>query len=214
MSEADFLRHRERLRAWLLGKEYYKAVEALEYAARFHTGVRKDGITKEFMHQLAIGHYLRTLPGIRQQEKVLSVAFLHDLLEDHNVPVEILKEKFGSEVVEAVVLLSKKVDNKKKAIELYFSEIGGNPIASIVKGGDRIHNHQTLGNVFTCKKQKEYIQETEEFILPMLRDARNNFPDQELAYENIKHALKGQIELLRLSIEAKTQLEQLTSKEV
>ena len=214
MSEADFLRHRERIRAWLLGAKYYKAVEALEYASKYHTGIRKDGITREFMHQLAIAHYLRTLPNVRQQEHVLIVAFLHDLLEDYNVPVETLKSKFGAEVVEAVLLLSKKVDNKKKAIELYFSEIGANPIASVVKGGDRIHNHQTLGNVFTCKKQKEYIQETEEFILPMLKEARNNFPDQELAYENIKHALKGQIELLRLSIEAKIQLEELTKKEI
>lgn len=211
-AEADFLRHRERNRAWLLGKEYFKAVEALEFASKFHVGLRKDGVTPEFAHQIAIINYLRTLPNLREREKVLIVTCLHDLVEDYDVSIELLRNKFGHEVVEAVLLLSKKIDDKKKATELYFSEIGANPIASIVKGGDRVHNHQTMG-IFTCKKQIEYISETETYILPMLKEARNSFPDQELAYENIKHALKGQIELLRLSIEAKTQLEQLTHKD-
>ena len=48
-----------------------------------------------------------------------------------------------------------------------------------------------------------YIAECEAYILPMLAEARNNFPDQELAYENIKHALKGQIELIKLVIRAR-----------
>lgn len=205
----DFLRHRERFRAWLLGKEYYKAVEGLEYASKQHNGMRKDGITPEFHHQISIAHYIRTLPNLRNQQLTLLAALLHDVVEDYNVSLEELEKKFGFEVVQIVLLLSKIVKGHKKDISEYYLAMSLDPIASIVKGGDRIHNFQTMAGIFTCKKQLAYIEECENYILPMLKEARNNFPDQELAYENIKHALKGQIELLRLSIEAKVALEKI-----
>lgn len=207
--EIRFLRHRERFRAWLLGKEYYKAVEALEFAAKLHTGIRKDQVTPEFHHQISIGHYLRTLPNLRNQELVLTVGLLHDTLEDKDIPPEEISERFGKPVADAVWLLSKKYRGKKKEPREYYEAMTICPFASVVKGGDRIHNFQTMHSVFTCEKQLKYIAECEEHILPMLREARNNFPDQELAYENIKHALKGQIELLRLSIEAKNKIGEL-----
>jgi (p)ppGpp synthase/HD superfamily hydrolase len=190
------------MRSWLLGKEYFKAVEALEFASKYHTGIRKDGVTPEFHHQISIAHYLRTLPRLRDQEKVLIVAFLHDVVEDFGVSPEVISAKFGEGVSIAVMLLSKKIKEEKKSIPNYYSAMRANHIASIVKGGDRIHNFQTCSGVFTLEKQEKYITETEEYILPMLKESRNNFPDQELAYENIKHALKGQIELIKIAIDA------------
>ena len=207
MSDSSYKRHRERFRAWMLGKGFYRAVEALEYAAKFHTGMRKDGITPEFHHQISIGHYVRTLSGLRHPELALIVAMLHDLLEDYDLPAESIESRFGKEVLDAVLLLSKEYLGNKKSAKKYYHAMAHDPIASVVKGADRVHNFQTMPAVFTCKKQLEYIQECESYILPMLKEARNRFPDQELAYENIKHALKGQIELLKLSIEAKVQLQ-------
>jgi GTP pyrophosphokinase len=206
---AEFLRHRERIRAWLLGRKYYKSVEALEFAAKFHTGIRKDGRTPEFHHQISIAHYIRTLHNLRMPEEVLTTAFLHDVVEDYDVSPDEIEARFGREVREAVLLLSKKFRGEKKAPEEYYKAMRTNSIASVVKGSDRIHNFQTMHSVFTCEKQLRYICECEQFILPMLAEARNNFPGQELAYENIKHALKGQIELLKLSIEAKIQRDEL-----
>jgi len=211
-SPSKFTRHFERFRAWMLGKEYYKAVEALEYAAKYHNGIRKDGVTPEFHHQVSIGHYVRTLPNLRSQELALITSILHDIVEDYDVPIEVLSERFGKDVSDAVLLLSKKYKGKKKDISDYYKSMNNNPIASVVKGADRIHNFQTMAAVFTCKKQLAYIEECEAYILPMLKEARNNFPDQELAYENIKHALKGQIELLRLSIEARVKLEEINKE--
>lgn len=200
---AEFLRHRERMRAWLLGKEFYNAVRALEFAAKYHVGIRKDGVTPEFHHQISIAHYLRTLPNLRNQEDVLVVAFLHDLVEDYDVPPDTIRAQFGEQVCSAVVLLSKKYMGQVKPTEEYYRAMRGNPLASICKGADRIHNFQTMPSVFSCEKQLRYIGECEAHILPMLAEARNQFPDQELAYENIKHALKGQIELIKLVIKAK-----------
>jgi len=200
---AEFYRHRERMRAWLLGKEYYNAVRALEFAAKYHVGLRKDGTTPEFHHQISIAHYLRTLPNLRDQELVLITIFLHDVVEDYDVPPDTIRAQFGETVCNAVLLMSKVCRGKKKGTEEYYAAMHGNPIASVCKGADRIHNFQTMPSVFSCEKQLRYIAECEAHILPMLAEARNNFPDQELAYENIKHALKGQIELIKLVIEAR-----------
>ena len=192
--------------SWMLGKEYFKAVESLEYAASVHTGIRKDGVTPEFHHQISIGHYTRTLPSLRNQELTLITVLLHDVIEDYNVPSEDILSRFGQDVTNAVLLLSREVNGVRKPQKNYYDDMSGNPIASIVKGADRIHNFQTCSEVFTIDKQEKYIDETEIYIIPMLKKARDNFPDQELAYENIKHALKGQIEFLRLVIKARKEL--------
>lgn len=199
----EHLRHKERLRAWMLGRDFYDAVRAFEFAAEQHTGLRKDGVTPEFHHQVSIAHYVRTLSNLRDVQSTLMSVYLHDTLEDKNVEADYIRTQFGDVVCTAVLLLSKKFPGYKKSAEEYYSAMVDNPIASIVKGADRIHNFQTMPAVFTCEKQLKYIEECETYILPMLAKARNRFPDQELAYENIKHALKGQIELIKLMIEAR-----------
>lgn len=50
---------------------------------------------------------------------------------------------------------------------------------------------------FTKEKQLSYTEETEKFVLPMLKTARRNFPEQESVYENEKLLLKSQIVLIR-----------------
>lgn len=203
MTFSKFLIHRERIRAFLLGRSFYVAVEALEFAAGYHTGTRKDGETPEFHHQISITHFARTLPNLRFEEEVLCAALLHDVVEDYDVPIETIRTRFGERVADAVLLLTKKYRGIKKDTAQYYREIAECPIASIVKGCDRIHNFQTMPNVFSSEKQVKYMAECKEHILPMLKTARNRFPDQELAYENIKYALKSQIDLISLIVEAR-----------
>jgi (p)ppGpp synthase/HD superfamily hydrolase len=196
------------LRYWLLGKGYYKAVDALEFAGSYHTGYRKDGVTPEFEHQVRITHYLRSLnTSLMFPEETLAASLLHDVVEDHPVPVVEIYHRYGEQIGIAVDLLTK---TKGKDTFQYYQQMVDNPVASIVKGGDRIHNVQTMQGVFNYDKQLRYCNEVVEYILPMLRNARRKFPQQEPAYENIKHMLNSQIELVR-EIGKQTQLE-LASK--
>jgi hypothetical protein len=55
-----------------------------------------------------------------------------------------------------------------------------------------------MAEVFTLEKQKKYIKEVLDLFFPMLKNARRNFPAQVLAYENIKHMLKSQIQLIEV----------------
>ena len=186
------------IRYWCLGRKYFKAVKALEYASQFHTGTRKDGITAEYDHQLSIAAYIRSIAtSLLNIDETLAAVFLHDVCEDYNIGFEEIETKFGFTICEAVRLLTKTFRGEALTSERYYKAIVGCHIASVVKGADRIHNIQTMTGVFDLPKQQKYIKETEEHVLPMLKEARRIFPEQESAYENEKHVLLSQIALIK-----------------
>lgn len=193
----QFDKMRIAMRYWLHGRKYTKALRAMNFASEYHIGVRKDKITPEFHHQISIASYLRTLPQLISQEDILAVGFLHDVVEDYNVSIHIIKEEFGKQISKSINLLTK---NKYKSKEFYYKEMKKCHIASIVKGADRMHNFQTMNGIFDVRKKKEYIEECNNYILPMLKVARHKFPEQEPAYENIKLVLISQIELINFTI--------------
>jgi (p)ppGpp synthase/HD superfamily hydrolase len=186
------------LRYFLQGRKMYNAVTALEYASHFHNGKRKDGVTPEFQHQLEIAHYVRAFePHLSYPEETFAAIALHDVCEDADVGFIEIESKFGKLAADAVKLMTKKHRGEKKDTKTYFSEVFSHPISSVGKGGDRIHNHQSMVGVFTREKQISYIEETETYILPGLKKARREIPQQEPVYENMKYMLKSQIALLQ-----------------
>jgi (p)ppGpp synthase/HD superfamily hydrolase len=182
------------LRYWLLAKEYFKALEAMEIAMSWHTGKRKDNVTPEFAHQLSIASYIRSiLTSLLYPQESIIAAFFHDLPEDYNFSTQEVEDRFGQQCALPIKLL----DKRGKHTDTYYKAIATSPIASIVKAGDRIHNVQSMIGVFDLKKQKEYVVETETYVIPMIKEARRLFPQQEPAYENAKHFLRCQIELIK-----------------
>lgn len=174
------------------------ALNAFEFAMAHHRGVRKDGVTPEFMHQLETTHFVRTLrPSLLYPAETLAVMLLHDTAEDYDIDFAELRDRFGPRVEHGVRRLTKVHRGVKLTPEQYFHEMLDCPIATICKGADRGHNQQTMVGVFTVSKQDEYLKETETWILPMLKKARRAHPRQEPAYENLKFLLRAQVDLVR-----------------
>lgn len=202
-----FEKKRISLRYWLLGMananpEYNKCLKAMELAASHHKGVRKDLVTPEFDHQLTLAHFIRTIhANLLYPVETLCTIFLHDVMEDYDVSFQEIQNMFGNMIAKSTELMTKEYRGVKKTNEVYFNGISGCPIASVCKGADRIHNFQSMPKVFTTAKQIEYIAEAEQWILPALKTARRNYPEQELAYENIKLMMNSQIYLLNHAIE-------------
>jgi (p)ppGpp synthase/HD superfamily hydrolase len=189
------------LRAHLTGAGYHRALAAMEFAATHHTGFRKDGVTPEFDHQVSIALFALTLPNLKFREEVIATIFLHDVREDYHITDAEIRalfddEDFAERVCRAVENMTKEWRGAKKNEVALFDAMAEDPIASIAKGCDRIHNIQSMIGVFKIAKQKQYIAEVLELFLPMLKKARRKFTYQALAYENIKHMLLSQIELL------------------
>jgi (p)ppGpp synthase/HD superfamily hydrolase len=188
------------VRYWLLGRGYTTALEAMEFAASHHTGLRKDG-SPEFSHQVWQVAYARTLVDqMLFPEETLSVIFLHDVVEDYPVGLAEIESLFGEMICGGTDRMSKVIGGVKKKPDVYFGEMSLCPISSIAKGVDRTHNHHTMKDAFSAIKQEDYLGETEADILPMLKAARRRFPGQEPVYENIKHMLISQIELYRYAL--------------
>lgn len=175
---------------YLKGKGMHKAIEAMEFAKEYHKGKRKNGITPEFQHQIEIALYVQTLKELRHEEDVFCAVFLHDVREDYNVSHEEIVERFGTRVADAVEKLSKVIDGVKKPAKQYFEAIATCPIASVVKLADRVNNVSTMTGVFTIAKQKDYLEETENWFIPLAKTCRKKFPDQSLSYYNATTSLK------------------------
>lgn len=185
------------LRYWLQGRNYTVALRAMNLGKQYHTGIRKDGVTPEFDHQVSIAHYLRTLDGsLLYPQETYAAALLHDVREDYGLADAEIRDLFGDRTADAVHALSKEFRGKRLPEAEVFAMIADDPIASVVKGCDRIHNHQSMVGVFSTQKQVEYIEETNDWFFPMLKQARRAFPEQEPAYENVKTMLKSQIHLI------------------
>lgn len=179
------------LKGYLKGRGFHKALEAFDFAKKYHTGFRKDGITPEFQHQIEICLFITTLKELRDEENTLIATLLHDVREDYHVEHSEIEKKFGPVAANAVEKLTKVFKGVKKDTLLYFDEIAQCPIASIVKLADRINNVSSMVGVFTIKKQEEYLFEIKEYFLPLLKKVRGHFPDQSQSYYGMSTFLKN-----------------------
>lgn len=166
---------------------------ALDLAAQHHTGTRKDGITPELDHQVSIARFLlKLMPYMEYPDETIAASLLHDLSEDHNIPYSDIKRYFGGRISRAVVLLTKEYMGQKRVPASYFALMSQDPIASVVKGGDRVHNQSTM-QAFKPAKKAEYTEETGDWIIPMLLAAKDNFPSQAGVYDRMLKILGWQM---------------------
>lgn len=198
MSET-YTKKKAALRYRLHGMGFFDALKALNLAESVHTGMRKDNVTPSFQHQIEIALYILTLPNIIWLERTLVAALLHDTPEDTHISHNEIKEMFGWETYVDVEMLTKEYRGEKKTPEAYFIPLSDSPVASIVKGCDRINNISTMAGVFSLQKQMEYVDETEEHFFSFLKKARRSYPEQELSYENIKFVLTNQLKLFKMA---------------
>jgi (p)ppGpp synthase/HD superfamily hydrolase len=167
-------------------------------AKSYHQGVRKDGVTPEVDHQISIAHYVRTLhSSLIHPEDTSITVMLHDVREDYGVSDQEIESQFGARVSQAVNRLTKTFRGVDRDPVTLFASMSEDPIASIVKGADRIHNFNSMIGVFTKEKQLAYVAEAERHFFPMLKRARRLHPSQEPVYENVKTVLRSQVTMIK-----------------
>ncbi len=194
MNSTDYKKLKQSFRYWVLGKAenepaYYKVLNALRIAEKYHTGLRKDGVTPELNHQITICSYLRTIHKyFVDPVKVFVVALLHDTAEDYAESITEIQNEFPDEF-EYIIRISKVRNGGKISYEQYFGEMKECYVCSIVKLADRISNISTMVGVFSYEKQTQYLRDLDDWFFPMLKHAKRKFPQQEPAYENMKIVL-------------------------
>ena len=89
--------------------------------------------------------------------------------------------------------MTKEFNGVAKKKQDYFDAIARDPVASVAKGLDRIHNLSSMIGVFPVRHQKTYAQEARDYFLPMLKEAQGRFPEQHGVYETLKFMMKEQL---------------------
>ena len=191
-----FERKRTALKGYCLGRDYVDVLRAITFAEEYHVGVRKDGVTPEFQHQIEIALHATTLKGLSNADEsiLLQMIMLHDVVEDYNVSLMEIEQRFGPVVAKGVEALSKVINGRKKDMVSYMRDLAMNPLAALAKGCDRVHNVQSMRGVFNYEKQKKYALEVREHFFPMLRRVRDLAPQYRQAINNIKSMLENQVQ--------------------
>ena len=193
-----------RLMGHAIEENLTETYQALYYARDKHAGQnrKKSPLTEEHIpyitQPLMMACHAHAM-GIRD-DKVLATVLLQDGCEDCGVKPSNLP--FSDPVKHSVALLTKPddymgTDEEKRR---YFDGIATDSTASIVKALDRCNNVSFMSMSFPREKIIAYVEETEEYVYPLLEHLRH---DDRLYIDEvflIKYQLKSTIETIKAFI--------------
>ena len=145
--------------------------DAFNFAYRLHEGQKRASGEPYIAHPIAVAGLLRDLGG---SSAVIAAGLLHDVVEDTEVTVEELEERFGCEVsrlVEGVTKLSKfnfesKTERQAENFRRMFMAMAQDIRVIVVKLADRLHNMRTLEHLPDAKR-RQIALETREIFAPL-----------------------------------------------
>lgn len=157
-------------------------LNALAFARKAHGGQsRKDG-QPYIVHPLTMACHALAL-GIKDQV-VVAGCLLHDVCEDCGVKPEDLPVSDGVKDVVRRLTHIKGVPD-----DVYYGEVGGRWESALDKILDRCHNVSSMAGVFTPEKCAGYIQEAEDWVMPLFRKIKDEKPE----YGDVLFVLKYHI---------------------
>ncbi|MBR4019850.1 MAG: HD domain-containing protein [Firmicutes bacterium] len=175
-----------------------QTLQALPFAREKHKGqkrkVAKGNRQPYITHPLTMARHALSM-GLTE-DSLLAAILLHDVCEDCGVaPQELPVE---AEVQEAVRLVTRVAGETK---EKYYDQIRGNRIATLVKLIDRCHNVSQMALAFSREKLRKYIDETEKYILPLLMEAEEQWPEHEQQYFLLEYQITSQLQSIKALLE-------------
>ncbi|MBD2040916.1 RelA/SpoT family protein [Microcoleus sp. FACHB-672] len=144
---------------------------AFEFGYRLHEGQCRKSGEPYICHPIAVAGLLRDLGG---SSAMIAAGFLHDVVEDTEVSLEEIEQRFGTEVrllVEGVTKLSKfkfssKTERQAENFRRMFLAMAKDIRVIVVKLADRLHNMRTLEHL-SDEKRRRIAQETREIFAPL-----------------------------------------------
>ena len=156
---------------------------AMDFVRDAHAGQIRDEGTPYIEHIEGVLKILKDEFHVRA-DTALSVAALHDVIEDTSVTYEDLKNAFGPVIADAVLTLTKKDGQDTKA---YLDNISNSDISwlMIIKLADRLHNLRTIKRTGNPEKIMRKCQETKEYYMSYAK-----------AYPDIERKLMNELRVL------------------
>ncbi|MDR0796784.1 MAG: RelA/SpoT family protein [Tannerella sp.] len=184
-----------------------RITKAFQFAKAAHSGIRRRSGIPYIMHPLAVARIVCDDMGLGSTS--ICSALLHDVVEDTEYSIEIIKDMFGAKIAQIVDGLTKiaggvfgdkasiQADNFRKLLVTMNSDIR----VILIKIADRLHNMRTL-SAMSPAKQFKIAGETFYLYAPLahrlglfpikteLEDLSFKF-EHPLEYETINEKLKA-----------------------
>lgn len=184
------------LKGYAMGLGWTDTLSALAFARTAHKNQLRKGGEPYIVHPLTVACHAVALN--LKEDSLIAAAILHDVVEDCGVKCgELPVSDYTKDVVHRLTHI------KGEPLGPYYREIGESRTASMVKLLDRCDNVSTMAGVFTEAKIRQYIQETRDFVLPLLRQAKDQWPEESNALFVIKYHIHSVIDGLERCLDAK-----------
>lgn len=184
------------LKGYAMGLNWSDTLAALSFARVAHKDQRRKSGEPYIIHPLTVAAHAVAL-GVKE-DAVVATAILHDVVEDCGISLESLP--VSDDTKDAVRRLT---HVKGEPLGPYYREIGESRVAAIVKLLDRCDNVSTMAGVFSVEKINQYIEETREYVLPLLRRAKDQWPSDSNALFVLKYHIVSVIDGLEVCLSVK-----------
>lgn len=183
------------------GKNLAQTAEVLPLVRQLHEGQFRTGKDQVpyIYHPLMMACHALAL-GL-EEDDILATILLHDVVEDCGKTVGQLP--VSDRVKEAVELLSFSIgegETRAEAKKRYFQNIKSNRLATVVKVIDRCNNISTMSVGFSKRRMARYINETEEYVLPVLDHMKHHYPEFYNASFLLKYQIRAVLESLKRTL--------------
>lgn len=197
------------LRGFAMGSNMPETLKALSFARQKHKDQKRRSGEPYIIHPLTMACNAVSIGIV--DDNIVATILLHDVVEDCNVSLADLpvsdQVKRGVKAMTFTVLEG---ETKELAKFRYYNLMIENKEATVTKLVDRCHNVSSMAGVFSKEKLESYIKETREYVLPLLRKAKEVYPEM----SNVFFILKYHISSVVDSIEATLIAEEECEKEV
>lgn len=183
------------LRGFLNGAKMVESKRALEFAYKHHTGqMRKDG-SLYIAHPLEMACYAVAL-GITD-DTMIATMLLHDIAEDCNIPITSLPvDREVRNAVRYMTITPREAESKYETKKRYFGDLLDCKEALVCKAVDRYMNLTSMAGVLKDKDVIKNVKETHQLLLPVMQQAKEEWPDLSDVLHVLRTNLRKTVELL------------------
>lgn len=164
------------LRGYASGAGMKNTLKALSFAREKHEGQFRKSGEPYIVHPLIMACNAVSM-GIHD-DSVIATILLHDVCEDCGVALaELPVDEAVRRGVELMTFGIMEGETKEIAKNRYYNLLIQSREATLTKLIDRCHNVSSMAGTFSVAKLKAYIEETRHYVLPLLRKAKKQYPE-------------------------------------
>ncbi|MFA7653533.1 MAG: HD domain-containing protein [Candidatus Magasanikbacteria bacterium] len=152
---------------------------AFKLSKHAHTGQKRDEGDPYFIHPLRVANFLIKDLKVFNPD-IISSALLHDVVEDTDVPLSIIKKQFGTRIGNLVKNLTRPrpkhetEDHKRKGkLKKYYALLKADEDTRLIKCADMLDNLRSMHFVPkhhpTRRKFPRWLEEVKKYNLPLAR---------------------------------------------